>query len=107
MPISVCPQSAERGAKRRGSKNYPAIVGIIGESACCRLCRRPHKRHRFAVQTLLHWHRTGEDVRRRLPVLSTYLGHAHVTDTYWYVSGTPELMESVAERLEKRWEAGR
>jgi len=62
-------------------------------------------RHRFAVQTLLHWHRTGEDVRRRLPVLSTYLGHAHVTDTYWYVSGAPELMEAATERLEKRWEA--
>ncbi len=56
---------------------------------------------------LLHWHRNGEDVRRRLPVLSTYLGHGHVTDTYWYVSGTPELMEVVGERLEKRWEAHR
>jgi hypothetical protein len=32
---------------------------------------------------------------------------AHVTDTYWYVSGTPELMEAVGERLEKRWEARR
>jgi integrase len=64
-------------------------------------------RHRFAVQTLLHWHRGGRDVRRRSPVLSTYLGHAHVTDTYWYVSGTPELMEAVAARLEKRWEAHR
>jgi len=64
-------------------------------------------RHRFAVQTLLHWHRTGEDVRRRLPVLSTYLGHAHVTDTYWYVSGAPELMEAATKRLEKRWEARR
>jgi integrase len=64
-------------------------------------------RHRFAVETLLHWHRGGRDVRRHLPVLSTYLGHAHVTDTYWYVSGTPELMEAVAARLEKRWEAHR
>ena len=38
---------------------------------------------------------TGEDVRRRLPILSTYLGHGHVTDTYWYVTGTPELMAAV------------
>jgi hypothetical protein len=30
-----------------------------------------------------------------------------VSDTYWYVSGTPELMEAVAARLEKRWEAHR
>jgi integrase len=61
-------------------------------------------RHRFAVQTLLRWHQNGEDVRRRLPVLSTYLGHGHVTDTYWYVTGTPELMAAVGQQLEKRWE---
>jgi integrase len=61
-------------------------------------------RHRFAVETLLRWHRTGEDVQRRLPILSTYLGHGHVTDTYWYVTGTPELMAAVGQRLDKRWE---
>lgn len=61
-------------------------------------------RHRFAVQTLLRWHHNGEDVRRRLPVLSTYLGHGHVTDTYWYLTGTPELMAAVGQQLEKRWE---
>jgi integrase/recombinase XerD len=61
-------------------------------------------RHRFAVETLLHWYRAGEDVRQRLPVLSTYLGHGHVTDTYWYLSNTPELMAAAAECLERRWE---
>ena len=53
---------------------------------------------------MLHWYRNGEDVRQRLPILSTYLGHGHVADTYWYVTATPELMEAVGERLEKRWE---
>ena len=33
-------------------------------------------------------------VRNNPTTLSTYLGHAHVTDTYWYVSSTPELMEA-------------
>jgi integrase/recombinase XerD len=61
-------------------------------------------RHRFAVQTLLHWYRNGEDPERRLPILSTYLGHAHVTDTYWYLTGTPELLGAASQRLEKRWE---
>jgi integrase/recombinase XerD len=61
-------------------------------------------RHRFAVQTLLRWYRNGEDPKRRLPILSTYLGHAHVTDTYWYLTGTPELLRAAGERLEKRWE---
>jgi len=61
-------------------------------------------RHRFAVETLLRWYRNGEDPKRRLPILSTYLGHAHVTDTYWYLTGTPELLGAACKRLEKRWE---
>jgi integrase len=47
--------------------------------------------------------RNGEDVGRRLPVLSTYLGHAQVTHTYWYVTNTPELMKAAGNRVEKRW----
>jgi integrase/recombinase XerD len=62
-------------------------------------------RHRFAVHTLLRWYQAGEDPEGRLPVLSTYLGHAHVTDTYWYLTGTPELLGAATKRLEKRWEA--
>jgi len=61
-------------------------------------------RHRFAVETLLRWYRAGEDVERRLPVLSTYLGHVHVSDTYWYLTACPELMGLAVERLEHRWE---
>jgi len=62
-------------------------------------------RHHFAVTTLLHWYRTGVDVEQHLPVLSTFLGHAHVTDTYWYLSGVPELLALTKVRLEHRWEA--
>jgi len=62
-------------------------------------------RHRFAVETLLRWYRAGEDVDRHVWILSTYLGHGHVTDTYWYLSNTPELMAAVANRLEQRSEA--
>lgn len=62
-------------------------------------------RHRFAVQTLLRWYIAGEDVARRLPVLSTFLGHVHVADTYWYLSAWPELMAQAMVRLEQRWGA--
>ena len=61
-------------------------------------------RHRFAVQTLLRWYRSGEDAERHLPVLSTYLGHVHVADTYWYLSACPELMAQAVARLETHWE---
>ena len=57
-------------------------------------------RHRFAVEVLLRWYREGVDVERRLPELSTYLGHVKVGDTYWYLSATPELLQWALERLE-------
>jgi len=57
-------------------------------------------RHRFAIRTLIHWYRSGMDVEQHLPELSAYLGHAHVNDTYWYLSATPELMALAAQRLE-------
>jgi site-specific recombinase XerD len=58
-------------------------------------------RHRFAVNTLRDWYRTGVDVERHLPRLSTYLGHVHVTDTYWYLTATPELMQLANRQLER------
>jgi site-specific recombinase XerD len=63
-------------------------------------------RHHFAIQTMLRWYRTGTDVEARLPELSTYLGHVHVRDTYWYLSAVPELLQLATERLQPK-EAGR
>lgn len=60
-------------------------------------------RHRFAVTTLLRWYRAGDDAERRLPILSAYLGHVHVSDTYWYLSAWPELMREAMVRLERCW----
>lgn len=56
-------------------------------------------RHTFAVNTLLGWYRDGLDVAARMPVLSTYLGHTHPANTYWYLTATPELMAHAAGRL--------
>ena len=61
-------------------------------------------RHRFAAMTLLRWYRSGEDVERQLPFLSAYLGHVHVSDTFWYLSAWPELMREAMSRLERCWE---
>jgi integrase/recombinase XerD len=61
-------------------------------------------RHRFATHTLVQWYRSNQDPERRLPILSAYLGHVHVADTQWYLSGSPELMREAMRRLEHRWE---
>jgi integrase len=60
-------------------------------------------RHRFATTTLINWYRSNEDPERLLPILSTFLGHVHVADTQWYLSGSPELMREAMHRLENRW----
>lgn len=58
-------------------------------------------RHSFAVRRLLRWYQEGADLERKLLALSTYLGHAHVSDTYWYLTGVPELMAIAAEHFER------
>ncbi len=65
--------------------------------------RRPRihdLRHTFAVNILIGWYRAGVDVQARLPMLSTFLGHACPDATYWYLQATPELLVLAAERLE-------
>lgn len=59
-------------------------------------------RHRFVIQTLRNWYRTSKDVEAHLPELATYIGHGHVSDTYWYISATPELLQLATERLERK-----
>lgn len=58
-------------------------------------------RHSFACRRLLQWYRDGENVHHRIAALSTYLGHSRVTDTYWYLTGTPELLALAGSRFEQ------
>jgi hypothetical protein len=47
----------------------------------------------------VRWHAQGVDIDQAMLALSTYVGHARVTNTYWYLSGVPELMGLAAERF--------
>jgi integrase len=58
-------------------------------------------RHRLAVNTLIGWYRRGIDVETHLPELSTYLGHTHISDTYWYLTATPQLLRQALRRVEE------
>lgn len=75
-------------------------AGVGPRSATCRP-RLHDLRHTFAVASLIRWYRAGEDVAQRLPELSTYLGHTSPASTYWYLSGTPELLGMAVDRLEQ------
>jgi integrase len=75
-------------------------AGLRPRSASCRP-RLHDLRHSFAVRTVLDWYRADVDVQARLPLLSTYLGHVHPANTYWYLSAAPELLSLAGERLER------
>jgi len=53
------------------------------------------------VRTLVDWYRTGQDIDRRMPLLSTYLGHTSPASTYWYLEAVPELLELISRRLQQ------
>ena len=57
-------------------------------------------RHSFAVRRLVLWHEQGVDINQRMLALSTYLGHVKISNTYWYLTGVPELMGRVGQRFE-------
>ena len=58
-------------------------------------------RHTFACRRLLSWYRQGKNVHNLIAALSTYMGHGKVTDTYWYLTGTPELLAIAGGRFER------
>ena len=76
---------ARLGWINRGAHNGPRIHDL---------------RHTFVVRRVLLWHAQGLDVDQQMLALSTYVGHAMVTNTYWYLTGIPELMAVAAERFE-------
>jgi len=57
-------------------------------------------RHYFALKALESCNGGRDAVARHMMALSTYLGHARVADTYWYLQTTPHLMHGIADACE-------
>ena len=57
-------------------------------------------RHTFAVRRVMLWHKHGTDIDQAMLALSTYLGHAKISNTYWYLTAVPELMAIAADKFE-------
>jgi integrase len=107
-----CPAPTTSGflASTRGTRldehNLSKIFARLVEAAHIPVtpgCRRPRLhdlRHSFATASLLDWYQQGVDVQARIPLLSTYLGHVDPKSTYWYLTGTPQLLALAAARLD-------
>jgi integrase len=73
-------------------------LGMVGTGR-----RRPHLhdlRHTFACRRVETWAEAGIDLAHAITSLSVYLGHGKVTDTYWYLTATPDLLARAATRFE-------
>ena len=121
--LALTHYAAQRDAVVRGSasspffrtEHVPRLTIAAVEKAFSRMrerlrwsaqgrTRRPRihdARHTFAVLRLLRWYEEGADIGQKILALSTYLGHAKITDTYWYVTGVPELMAIASQRFER------
>jgi integrase/recombinase XerC len=58
-------------------------------------------RHTMVVRRVQLWHEEGVSVEHAMFWLCTYLGHVKISDTYWYLTGVPELMDIVGAQFER------
>jgi integrase len=58
-------------------------------------------RHTFICRRVQQWHQHGATIDNAMVALSTYVGHAKVSNTYWYLTGVPELMAIAGRNFEQ------
>ena len=58
-------------------------------------------RHTQACRVLQRWQASRRGAEGRLLILSRYLGHHHLRDTYWYLHALPELLAVAGKRFER------
>jgi len=66
-----------------------------------RAARLHNFRHTFAVRALENSPESRDRIARHMLAVSTYLGHARVSDTFWYLRSTPQLMIDITEAGER------
>jgi len=105
MFISVRGRPLDRSSVCRTFRRLLKTVGLSpGRGG-----RRPRihdLRHSFACRALETCPEGRDNAGRHMLALSTYLGHAKIADTYWYLEATPRLMRDIADSCEAFLEGG-
>lgn len=73
------------------------LAGILPDNRCPRI---HDLRHTFATRALEKCAMEHKLVSRYFVALATYMGHADIAHTYWYLEATPELMVGIATATE-------
>lgn len=92
---------------RRGRAPTKLRAHVVFVEIVRKLGLRPHAvgtrgprlhdlRHTFAVRSLERCPHDRTAVANHIAALSTYLGHASVAHTYWYLEATPILMRAIS-----------
>jgi integrase len=80
---------------------FHTLCGALQNTGTGRRRPRLHDlRHTFACRRVERWYDAGVNVDHSVAALSVYLGHAKVSDTYWYLTATPGLLARAAMRFE-------
>jgi integrase len=75
-------------------RNILKVAGVVGKPGGPK--PRLHSfRHRFAVKALLNSPDTRDRIAQHMLAISTYMGHADINSTYWYLESTPQLMTDI------------
>jgi integrase len=93
--------TSESGAVLRYSTVH-AVFSRLRRTIVCE-GRRPRihdLRHTHACRVLQRWQASRQGAEGRALILSRYLGHRHVRDTYWYLHALPELMAGAGKHFE-------
>ena len=82
---------------REGISQLLRTAGI--HTAAGRTPRLHDFRHTFAVHALLRWYQTGADVQAKLPILATFMGHASILSTQYYLRVLDQLNGLASSRF--------
>jgi integrase/recombinase XerD len=96
-------------SRRGGPLSYSVMVDtfydVLRAAGIPREAGKPRPRlmdlrHTFAVRGLETCPNNRDHVGHHMLALTTYMGHAKVESTYWYLESTPELMADIALHCE-------
>lgn len=86
---------------REGITQLLSTAGI--HTTAGRFPRLHDFRHTFAVHAMLRWYQAGADVQAKLPVLATYMGHASVLSTQYYLRVVDQLTGLASRRFASQY----
>lgn len=93
-------RAPHRATVNRTFRSLCDDLGLVGNGAWPK--PRIHDlRHTFACRRIMAWYEQGVEINHAIAALSTYLGHASVANTYWYLTGVPQLMGIAGDRFEQ------